>query len=161
MFQTILSRHCLGNVDADWHTAQIQPVNPFTIVGSNRADLSYGQDNWIDYSCEGRFYFGIPKTLKKMNINELPADMDFFIAQGDAGTGQVAFGWQGTEKRFALLQRSQNDEWKVLETYTEKRPAISNWVRLGLTISGGTHITGSLDNVAVINHEISCLQEFR
>ncbi len=118
-------------------------VNPFSLIG--RGILTYGRDDWLNGEAEARFYFGVPWTEGAVDCNTLPRQRTMMIAFGRADDRLVAFGWCGRERTFILVQRESDGEWKEIDRWHGGRPAISNWVRIGLRIRDGHIAEGFLD----------------
>ena len=135
--------------DADFERA----VNPFSVLAREGGSLSYavpGAEYGGDVYSEARFYFGVPKTANVVDIDTLPVGTDMLVVQGPQEGVQVAFGWCGAAQAFRLLSRQGAEAWTVLGTWAERRPALTNWVRIGLALSRGHLVEGRLDDVTVL-----------
>ena len=136
-------------------------VNPFTVRGSKRAWLLYGEADWAEYLAEARFYFGIPKTGYLVDANSLPVGADMLVVQGGADGLQVGFGWVGAERRFCLVERRGDDgPWRVLARHEGLRPPLTSWVRLGVSVRDGCRLEGWLDRQPVLAALLQELQAY-
>jgi hypothetical protein len=135
--------------DADFQRA----VNPFSVFAREHGTLSYaapGAESWGDVAAEARFYFGLPKTGNVVDMNTLPTETDMLVVQGARDGAQAAFGWCGAAQAFRLMSRQGQGEWTVLASWAERRPALTNWVRIGLALTRGHVVEGLLDGVPVL-----------
>ncbi|NQZ69717.1 MAG: hypothetical protein HRT89_16785, partial [Lentisphaeria bacterium] len=113
-------------------------VNPFSVTGSENGMLSYGKKSWLNSQAESRFYFGIPWYKGAVKTNELPRNTNMLMVQGNPEGFQVAFGWIGKERTFAIVSRNDSlEEWKIIERWDENRPAISSWIKIGIRVMNG------------------------
>ena len=132
-------------------------VNPFAVYASNHGRLTYnvhGADRWGDVHAEARFYFGIPKTGTVVDRNTLPLETDMFVVQGAADGQQIAFGWSGQNRAFVLQTRERNGTWRVVQEREGKRPALTNWVKIGLDVRRGHLVEAFLDDVPVLRADL-------
>jgi hypothetical protein len=135
--------------DADFERA----VNPFSVFAREYGTVSYtvpGAEYGGDVAAEARFYFGVPKTGNVVDINTLPVDTDMLLVQGPLDGEQVAFGWCGAARAFRLMTRRGQDRWTLLATWDERRPPLTNWVRIGLALRRGHLVEGRLDDAPVL-----------
>ncbi len=136
----------LAETEAEIENYSVQrAVNPFSVIGSQSGVLSLGNRPWFHAHVEARFYFGRPKTGNVVDWNSLPVGTDMMLAQGRLDGRHVAFGWSGSDKRFLLKQRSGNGKWETLWTAPGKRPPVTNWVRIGLSVAAGCRARAWLD----------------
>ncbi len=126
-------------------------VNPFAVHGRENGLLTYGETPMPHAEAEARFFFGQPRTGRLIRQNHVPDDTDMLIVFGQAEGPQVAFGWSGSQGAFALLQRDGfAAPWQTVSLWSDKRPPVSNWVKIGLRLEAGCAVTGYLDGVAVL-----------
>ena len=125
-------------------------VNPFSARGSDHGVLTYGSgDAWCHYQAEARFYFGVPRTGKVVDVTTVPLQTDMLIVQGGLSGQQVGFGWLGAEQTFVLVSRTGVGDWTVEWRHQGGRPPLTNWVKLGLRVRAGHLAEGLLDDVPV------------
>jgi hypothetical protein len=132
-------------------------TNPFAVRASNFGRLTYnvhGADRWGDVHTEARFYFGVPRTGNVVDANTLPLNTDMLVVQGETEGRQVAFGWSGAQRTFVLQMREANAPWVQLRRWTGKRPALTNWVKLGLSLREGHVVEAFLDGMAVFEADL-------
>jgi hypothetical protein len=151
-----LAQHGGGMATSTWQEADAnfqRAVNPFSVFTRDGGTVSYlipGAANWGDVRVEARFYFGLPKTGNVVDINTLPTATDMLVVQGPLDGNQVAFGWCGGVQAFRLLSRQGQAPWTVLGTWDQRRPPLTNWVRIGLALTQGHIAEGVLDDVPVL-----------
>jgi|GEM_PF-823009 len=151
-----LAQHGGGMATSTWQEADVdfqRAVNPFSVFARDGGTVSYGVPGapyWGDVCAEARFYFGVPKTGNVVDVNTLPTDTDMLVVQGPLDGEQVAFGWCGAARGFRLMTRRAGGGWTVRATWGPQRPPLTNWVRIGLTITRGHLAEGLLDDVAVV-----------
>ncbi len=126
-------------------------VNPFSVIGSDYGVFSYGGDAWLNCYAEARFYFGVPRRNNVSDHNALPAGTDMLMVQGDPAKLQVAFGWWGAERRFALKSRQPGGLWQTAAVWQGKRPPLTNWVKIGLAVRAGCLAEGWLDGKKLLS----------
>jgi hypothetical protein len=146
-----LNQHGGGLPDAEADLSDYnvrRAVNPFTVIGSGNGRLEYGTTEWLNYGAEARFFFGVPRQGDVTVTNSMPTS-DFRIVHGFEGGPQAAFGWHTQLQAFALLYRDFGEDWRALATFADKRPALTNWVRVGLELADGVRAVGMLDGVEV------------
>ena len=137
--------------DAEAKDSSVQrAVNPFSVQGSGNGLLTYGNDEWLNYHAEAYFYFGVPKTGNVVDLQTIPLKTDMLIVQGKPDGNQVAFGWRGAEGGFALLTRRAGDAWQLRARWDGKRPPLTNWIRLGLSVKAGYLAEAYLDDVRIL-----------
>ena len=125
-------------------------VNPFAAQGSDDGVLTYGAgEDWRHYHAEARFYFGVPRTGKVVDVNTVPLDTDMLVVQGELSGNQVGFGWLGAEQTFALVTRTDAGDWSVEWRHQGGRPPLTNWVKLGLRVRAGYVAEALLDDASV------------
>jgi len=132
-------------------------VNPFSVFAGEHGVLTYdvaAPDRWGDVHAEARFYFGVPKTGNVVDQNTLPVDTDMLVVQGATGGHQVAFGWVGSRCAFALLARAPEGEWRVIARWDGGRPALTNWVKIGLRVLRGHLAEALLDDESVLKADV-------
>ena len=132
-------------------------VNPFSVFASGCGTLTYeipASARWGDVHAEARFYFGAPKTGNVVDQNTLPVKTDMLVVQGAADGHQVAFGWSGGARTFVLQTRTQGGKWRVLERWKGARPALTNWVKIGLRVIRGHLAEAILDDVPVLEADV-------
>jgi len=131
-------------------------VNPFSVVGSDYAMLSYDRDSdaWTDYLAEARFYFGEPKSGDVVDVDMLPTHTDMLVVQGARGHSQVAFGWYGGARGFVLMARARGKEWIILERTSNRRPPLTNWAKIGIEVVAGHKVRAFLDGVLVFSRDL-------
>jgi len=133
-------------------------VNPFSAVGSDNGLLSYGSADWFHYHAEAAFYFGIPWLDKVVDRDTVPLQSTMMIVQGELDAAQVGFGWSGPDNGFILgLRRDQHAPWQILDKWDQKRPPLTNWIRIGLDIDAGYRANAWLDDVRVASVELPFL----
>ena len=129
-------------------------VNPFSVHAADGGQLTYKvhtPTRWGDVHAEACFYFGVPKTGHVIDRDALPTGTDMMLAMGPEDGLQVAFGWSGAAGGFVLQSRSGDASWTVLERWQEKRPPLTNWVKIGLECRRGYEVVGLLDDVPVLS----------
>jgi len=135
-------------------------VNPFSVRCRDDAVLSFrtgGAWRWGDLHVEARFYFGVPKTGDVVDTDTVPTDTDMLAAIGDPAGRLFAFGWRGNEQAFCLLERSGRRGWTVLARREGPRPAVTDWVKIGLEVQAGHMLAGRLDGATVLTHELGAV----
>lgn len=125
-------------------------ANPFDVLGSENGMLTHDEYPLAHGHVEARFYFGIPRQSKVIDTRTLPLKTDQLVVVGEPNGAQVAFGWRGESRSYVLLTREADKPWKKLEAYEGKRPAITSWVNVGLTVRCGAEAIGVLDGVEVV-----------
>jgi hypothetical protein len=137
-------------------------VNPFAIHLSGGGRLTYrvhAPERWADAHAEARFYFGVPKTGNVVDRGTLPVNTDMLVAMGPEDGGQTSFGWSGAEGCFVLQTRTGDGPWTVLGRWREGRPALTNWVKIGLQCRQGHRVEGVLDDVGVLAADLPVRQQ--
>ena len=131
-------------------------VNPFSVLGSDNAVLSYDKESaaWTDYRAEARFYFGVPKTNRVVDLDTRPTNTDMLVVQGAHGHNQVAFGWRGSEEGFVLMSRRPNGDWTIHERMRDSRPPLTNWMKIGIEVVSGHQVRAFLDDVLVFTRNL-------
>jgi hypothetical protein len=128
-------------------------VNPFAIQASDGGRLTYrvhAPERWGDAHVEARFYFGVPKTGNVVDRGTVPLSTDMLVTMGPEDGLQAAFGWSGAEGCFVLQTRSGDGLWTVLSRWRERRPPLTNWVKIGLQCRQGHRLEGVLDDAPVL-----------
>jgi len=144
-------------VDQEADPSFQRAVNPFSVHASDGGQLTYNVHTparWGDAHAEACFYFGVPKTGHIIDRATLPTGTDMMLAMGPDGGLQIAFGWSGSAGCFVLRSRSGSAPWRVLERWQEKRPPLTNWVKIALECRRGYQVVGLLDDVPVLSADL-------
>lgn len=133
-------------------------VNPFSVQMADRAVIAYdppGNGLRGDFSMEGRFYFGVPVTGNVVDVNTLPLGTDMLLAASGPDGARVAFGWIGKSREFVLRTRAGDAaEWVTRARWSEARPPVTSWMRLGLSVECGSRVVGFLDGQKLLEADL-------
>ena len=130
-------------------------VNPFSVQGRDGI-LAFGSEEWDGYLGEARVYFGVPREGEVTDCRTLPTDRDMLVAAGCPGGPQVAFGWFGESRAFALAMRNDSGEpWRIVARHEGPRPPLTNWIRLGIGVRRGCLAEAWLDGRVVLRQTLA------
>ncbi|MFT5128244.1 MAG: hypothetical protein ACI8W8_001853 [Rhodothermales bacterium] len=121
-------------------------VNAFALTGKGGI-LSYGDAARPHCHAEARFFFG-DSANKVESLGSLPTS-DMQVVLGDPDGHHVAFGWVAEAAAFQLRSRVGDDLWQVIGSVPEQRPAVSNWVKIGLELENAHIVRALLDDAVV------------
>jgi hypothetical protein len=126
-------------------------VNAFALTGQGGV-LTYGETERPHAHVEARFFFGAAAN-DIASLGRLPAT-DMQVLLGDLAGVQVAFGWVAAESAFLLRTRHADEPWQVLAGQRGARPAVSNWVKIGLELENGHAARALLDGAVIAERRV-------
>ena len=121
-------------------------VNAFALTGQGGV-LTYAEAARPHAHAEARFFFGAVAN-DVGSLGQLPPS-DMQVLLGALDGAQVAFGWVAAESAFLLRTRVADGPWTVLGAHRGSRPAVSNWVKMGLELENGHVARALLDGKVV------------
>ncbi|RMD78006.1 MAG: hypothetical protein D6820_10685, partial [Lentisphaerae bacterium] len=136
-------------------------VNPFAVTGKGILSFVRLKNRSLSEQAlgpnlrfEASFYFGVPWKKAAVDRTTLPTDHSFLLAAGVPKQNLLAWGWYGKARRFCLLEQKSDGEWRQVGTVFDKRPPITNWVKLELRLLCSTIVEGWIDGVKVCEHTL-------